>query len=285
MMPTLARAVPWCLCVSAVLVIGAGAGAARAQAAGADFDAIVSGVATRPRADSCRLMQAWVDLHGHDTAAAQGLLWIGRLRLLDGRTDLARQAFERIVREWPNTPWRLRANKELADLDLAVHRYSAAIEAYDELAGQPDAFWANLGRSAASEARDDRMRFMLGIVLALAMLVTGIARVGLAWQAGPGAWRVPREALVALPVVGFMLFAAEQQPAAEAEAAVTVALGGLAVLWTTAVHLRGRALRVGRRVGESMLALVQAAALAYCAIEMSGLWLKFMHTVMMGEVD
>jgi hypothetical protein len=68
----------------------------------------------------------------------------------------------------------------------------------------------------------------------------------------------------------------------EAKAVVGFALAGLLMLWATAIHLRARPPSVLRRVLESLLGTAQALALLYCAIELNGLWLKLVVTVMQG---
>jgi hypothetical protein len=66
---------------------------------------------------------------------------------------------------------------------------------------------------------------------------------------------------------------------------MVLTLGAIAVLWTTTLHLRISRLNWKRRLVESGVGIAQACALLYCAIVFSGLWLKFVQTIMMGAED
>ena len=253
-----------------------------AAPASPEFDSVVGGISDRGHDESCALMERWIAAHPDAADVPRGLLWMARLRLLDGRRDLARPLLERARRTGAGTRWESAAAKEIADLDAAAHRWSEAIAAYDRLAASPDPYWREIGELARAEARKGRALWsiMWGVLFALVAFVA--VRAALAIRAGARPLAVPKEALIGAPVAALLMVAALGKEPAELRAVATLAFGGLALLWTNGLALRGKRLSTARRLGEVALAVGQTAALAYCAIVASGLWNKLVDTLRMG---
>ncbi|MGC4122406.1 MAG: hypothetical protein QM765_49070 [Myxococcales bacterium] len=248
----------------------------------AAFESIVSGLAGRSHEDSCMQMASWLSANPNSPEVPRGLLWVARIRLLEGRSDLARPLMERARHEGAGTRWENAALKELADLDAAEHRFSEAIAGYDRLASSPERYWSTLGQLAAKSARAERVRWYSGWGVGLALFTLVAFRLSLALRSGTRLLPVPLEAWIALPVAAALLFLAFKKPPAQLQAVTTIAVGGLALLWANTVVLRGRVLSGRRRAGEVLLAAGQALALSYCAFVGSGLWAKLLATLRLG---
>jgi hypothetical protein len=270
---------PWSILLLASLCLVAPIGQ---PAPDMDFDAIARGVADRTHDASCAAMEEWVAGHAGTPGAARALLWMARLRRMDERDDLAGPLLARALDVAKGTTWELPALKETADLEAAQRRFGRAIEIYDRLAGEQDAFWSTAGRLAAEDARAARGRWYLCCALLLALVALGGTRLALAARAGRRPWVIPREAIIAAPIAGLLLIQAHLQPLAEAHAVGALTLGGFALLWITGVSVRGQRLTVKRRLAEIALGACQSAALFFCALVGNGLWLKFLETLVMG---
>jgi len=243
------------------------------------FEAIASRAGARSHDASCARMQAWVDAHPRDPRAGRGLVWMAELRLVDARADLALPLFARAARDFAGSEWGWEGEKGVADLDLARHSYASAIATYDRLATLPGPYWRYVGRTSAKAARAARRRWHVFLLLA-ALLTIGLG-VRL-FRARRALWPPPEELTYALPVAAVMLLACLRQPAGEAHAVATVALGALVLLYAHGVHLRARAASAPARALEALLGLCEAAALLYCAVVASGLWARFAETLTSG---
>ncbi len=253
-----------------------------ALAAIPSFDAIVGGVGARPRTESCRQMEQWLQENPTSPEVPRGLLWIARLRAMDGEAERGRPELERVLRDFAGTEWDLRATKELADLDVQERHWTAALAGYQKLADNPQQPWKQIGSLALLQVRPQRERYFLFEGLALALLLFGVARLALAARAGLTPWKPPTEILVGAPVIGMLLLAALAQPPAQAKAVQLLALGGAFLVWANGALLSGARWTLPRRILESVLGLAQAAALLYCAVVAAGLWDNLVHTMIVG---
>ncbi len=242
------------------------------------YEQVVAGVGQRTHDQSCALMDAWVDAHPSDPDAGRGLVWMADLRVLDHRGDLARPLFERAAREYPNTEWARHAEKGIADLDVAAHRYDEAIRLYESLASNPAPLWSYVGRMGAARARDERRRFTIYVVLLAALVGIASSRVVLALRTRVSLWPLPDELLYPLPMFVLMALAAIPQEPDERLGILYLAAGAVVLLWANGLYLSVRPIRGWKRFGEGVLALGQAAALLYCSIVASGIWEKFRDT-------
>ncbi|HEY3449325.1 MAG TPA: hypothetical protein VGK67_23425 [Myxococcales bacterium] len=246
------------------------------------FESIVSGIANRSHEESCAQMDAWLTANPSAPDASRGLLWVARVRLLDGREDLARPLIERARLAGAGTRWEHAATKELADLDVAGHHWSEAIAGYSRLATSSDPYWSTLGKLAVRTASAERTRWYALWLLGVALAALVAIRLGLALRSGARLWPIPLEVPIGAPIALLFVLAALGKPPAQLQAVLSIALGGLALTWANAIVLRGRTLSAKRRIGEVLLAAGQAAALSFCAIVASGLWAKLMATLRLG---
>lgn len=243
------------------------------------FDRIVARVGQQSHDVSCAQMKAWVDQHPKDPNAGRGLVWMAELRLIDHHTDLAMPLLERAAHGYPDTEWGHQAEKSLADLLVGGHHYAAAIAIYEKLSKLPTDYWQYVGRMAAASAREQRTRWEIFLALVAALLAGIGYRIA---RARRQLWPLPDEVIYALPIALVMLAAAWAQSPEEAHAVVSVALGGMLLLYAHGVHLRSVELSWRTRLVESVVGLGEAAALLYCAVVANGLWLKFSETVLTG---
>jgi hypothetical protein len=243
------------------------------------FDAIVQRVGEQSHDVSCAQMQTWVDAHRDDPNAGRGLVWMAELRLADHKLDDARAQFARAQADYPGTEWGWQGEKGVADLDVVRHRYTSAIASYDRLSRLPTPYWQYVGRMSGISARAEQHRWYAFVALMLAMVAGVALRL---WRARGALWPLPEEVTFALPVAAVMLAAALAQPAEEAHAVCTVALGALVLLYAHGVHLRARAPATWVRVVEALLGLGEAAALLFIAVVANDLWMKFAETLTSG---
>ncbi len=247
---------------------------------GLSFEQIIA--PTRRTHDaSCALMQAWVDAHKADPRAARGLLWMAQLRLADHQREAARPLFQRVWRDYPGTEWALHSLKGLADLDLDGFRYGNAIAKFDALARSPSPFFQYVGHMAGLRARSMRLRFDLTLaVIAVFALVWAVRlrRLGSLRLL----WPPPVEVVYPLPILVVTVAASFGPPEGEGRGALLLAIGAVALLWLNGAYFRARPPKGRWRIVHALLGLVQAAALLYVAVVMSGLWDKFYDTLEMG---
>jgi hypothetical protein len=251
--------------------------ASGADPAAGEFDQIVSTTTTQNHDQACARMQSWIEQHPHDPAVARALLWMAQLRRTDRRSDLALPLLERAEREGGGE-WVLHARKGIADLALEAHRYAEAITTYDELARSPSPLWSYVGSSAAGNARAERSRFYLLLLLLGAIAALSLSRI---LRTGLRAlWPPPAELIYPLPILLLVLVSAAGQEEQEARAVITVALGSAVLLWLNGAWLRATPGR--SRLGKALLGAGQAASLLYAALVWNGLWEKLMDTIAMG---
>ena len=263
----------WPASLLAALLAGA-----TAAPAGPAFDDIVSAVTAQNHDLSCAAMQGWLDAHPGDPRAAQGLVWMARLRTTDRRYDEARALLVRALREPPQGEWPLHAKKALGDLDLESHRFAPAIAAFEELARSPLPLWRYVGSNAAENARGERSRFRIMLLLLAALCSLWLFRLrGLRPLFPP-----PMELVYALPVLLLVMLAAGSQEEPEAHALVTLGLGSAALLWLNGAWARARRPSGRARWAYLLVGALQASAMLYCAMIGNGLWEKLKDTIAMG---
>lgn len=260
-------------------VAPADAGAVRASTELAPrFDDIVGSVTAQNHDEACARMQAWLDAHPDDPQAAQGLVWMARLRTTDRRHGEARALLERALREPPRGEWPLHAKKALADLELESHHFEVAIAAFDELASSPLPLWRYVGTNAAENARGERIRFRIMLALVAALALLWLFRLRSMRPLLPP----PMELIYALPVLLLIVAAAASQEEPEAHALVTLGLGSVVLLWLNGAWARARLPRGRERWAHVFLGVLQACAMLYCAMIGNGLWEKMKDTIAMG---
>ncbi len=266
----------WPASLLAVLVVSATAAPVAAAAPG--FDDIVSAVTAQNHDDSCAAMQGWLSAHASDPRAAQGLVWMARLRTTDRHYAQARALLLQALREPPQAEWQLHAKKALGDLDLESHRFAPAIAAFDELAKSPLPLWRYVGSNAAENARGEQSRFRIMLGLLAALLLLWVFRV----RALRPLFPPPMELVYALPVLLLVVLAAGSQEEPEAHALVTLGAGSAVLLWLNGAWARAQKPRGRARWAYLLVGALQAGAMLYCAMIGNGLWEKLKDTIAIG---
>src|SRR5262249_4857607 len=115
------------------------------------------------------------------------------------------------------------------------------------------------------------------------------AAFGLLWA--PRLWRLvgtrslwppPQEVVYPLPVLLLSAIASLGAPAAEGRGVRALALSAVILLWLNGAWLRARPPAGAWRVVHAALGLLQAGALLYAAVVLTGLWDKLHDTIEMG---
>lgn len=242
------------------------------------FEEIVTSATPDNRPASCERMERWVAEHRSHRLAPRGLVWISQLRRADRRPELAHQALERVLRDFPKGEWSLQARQGLAELDAASHHYQAALDGFAQLAKEPEPLWQFLGRTGVERTTGERDRFTLALVFLIGFASLSFWRL---WRSGlRSLWPPPPEFGSLLPILLLLVVAAAAQEHDEAGAVLFLALGLGAALWLNGAWLRARA---GRgRVAGLLLGAFQAGGLLYCALVFNNLWFKLIDTIAMG---
>lgn len=246
------------------------------------FESIVAGLANRSHAESCAQMEAWLAANPTSPDVPRGLLWAARVRLMDGREDLARPLVERARDEGAGTRWENAAKKELADLDVGARRYFRAAATFDQLAASPEPYWSTLGKLSAASARSEGYRWLGFLVVFNALVLLVVLRFALARKRGAPVLPVPLEVGIGAPLaLALVLVSLGKQPA-QVHAVLWMAIGGVVLLWANAISLRGTTLTTGQRLRAAALGASQGLTLAYCALVANGLWSKLLATLRLG---
>jgi hypothetical protein len=243
-----------------------------ADAGGGELSAIENGFGTRPRAETIRLLESWLDSHPSDPEAARAATWQGHLLRQSDDLPAARRAYGRAITT--GGVWSFRAYAALGDLELFDdHRYTAAIAAYEGASSSPESYWAGYGRESLARARTARREAFAArgcaAAIALQTLVFGIT----AWRRRGRAafWPLPWEIKFYLPFAVVMTLAASSIQPSKRAAIRAVCWGGLAVVAGFAVHSRTATLTPAKRVVGALLVLASAAALVYASLVAFGL--------------
>ena len=239
----------------------------------------VAGVGTRSHDESCRRVEAFLAAHPDTPERARALLWMAELRRVDGDEATARALYAQTLDADPRGPLGLAAVKAVADMDVSAHRYSPALLGYARLAGRPEPYWRFLGTTGVADARSARRRDLAFLVVMVGLL--GLLSFRLA-AARAALWPPPEECLYLLPVAALSALSSVVLPADERAAVLSVAGGGLALVFVNAVFFRLRPPRGVFRGVEAVLGVAQGAALLYCAVIACGLWTRFANTLANG---
>jgi hypothetical protein len=210
---------------------------------------------------------------------------MARLRLLDGRDDLARPIIERARAVSTTGPWRYPVLKELASLDAGERRYSEALEALGELEASGDPYWVTMAESARAEVRAARAQWWLMIAVLAALAATCGLRATSARRRGVKLWAPPFEVIATLPLMIIVGVAAAARHGPEGRTILEMVIGGVALLWVTGVALSNRTFSTGRRALELLIAAFQLAGLFYCVLVANGLTSKAIDTLIIAFVQ
>jgi hypothetical protein len=250
-----------------------------------DFHAIADRVGEVSHDTSCAAMEQWLVEHPGSDEAPHALLWMARLRLLDGRDDLARPLLERAGPLARTGAWHYPVLKELASLDAGERRYALALEELAELEASGDEYWRAIGSNARGEVRAARLAWwtMAGLLAVLG----GVCAARLAWarRRSSKLWPPPFEVMAALPVIAVLGLAAAVRPGPEGRCVLELLGGGVVLLWVSGVALQDRSLTWPRRAAELLLGAAQLAGLFFCVLVANGLLSKAIDTLIIDLVQ
>lgn len=243
------------------------------------LEELASNVGAVSHPQTISALEAFVASHPGDPNVDRALLLEAQLYRADGDDAHALEVLNRILAAPGFSAWRRDAALERASLDVAAWRFGAALSAYGWLAHDPDERRRYQARMGAAEALAMRARLYLGCAISFALVAVVLWRLARARRA-----LLPptEEVTYALPLVVLLGIAALSQPAAEARAVLTLAGGGLVLLWANSSFWRLRRPRGLLRVVEPAFAAGQAFGLLYCAIVSNNLWHRLVETFVNG---
>jgi TolA-binding protein len=239
-----------------------------------EYDDILAGAVSRPRAESRArmeaLLQKWPDFALTDRA----LFWLGQRLSEERRWDDARARFAEIERRFPSSEWALRAKKARADILLSRGHPFLARPIYRELQASSDP----VARSAGSEGMADSVSWIARsiFVVACVLYLLGFAIVQLrAIRPRARMRRLPLELLYYLPVAALFVAAALTENRAIGLATTAVAVGGAVLVWVTSLGFAARLERgpmsATARAGRTVAIVLAVGALVFLAVQATGL--------------
>ena len=122
-----------------------------------EYDDILAGAVSRPRAESLARMQALLVRWPDFALADRALFWLGQRLAEERRWDEARARFAEIERRFPSSEWARRGMKARADISLSRGHPFVARALYHELAASSDP----VARSAGNEGLADSVAWMV----------------------------------------------------------------------------------------------------------------------------
>ena len=237
------------------------------------YDDILTGAASRPRAESRARMEALLQKWPDFALADRALFWLGQRLAEDHRWNEAMARFAELERRFPSSEWALRGKKARADILLSRGHPFAARAIYKELIAHGDA----VARSAGHEGLADSVSW---IARAIGVVVCVVYLVVFAWlqiRRVPRARlrRVPLELLYYAPVAVLFVAAALTENRAIGVATAGIAVGGAAVVWLTSLGLAARLergpLSRAARIGRVAAVALAVGALVFLAVQATGL--------------
>ena len=253
-----------------------------------EYQAVLNGYATRPRAESMRRIEALLAGTPDFPAAPQATLFLAGTYRDAGRTAEARARYREIVARWPRSEPASRAWQELGALAIQAGRWDEARTDFEALRsfGNPD-----LERAADDALVTVRREHHLALLYRYALLALALfaalhaALIALPRRAARPEW-LPVELRLYLPLAGLFALVALTENRAIAEATTTIVLGGALIVWLTANALRCRppAPRtwLPRAAAHALACLLAVSCLGFVAIHRAYLTTLVAETVSFG---
>lgn len=243
----------------------------RNAAAVAEWNAILYGFASRPRAESIARAEKLLAEYPDFAAAPRVTYWLGTQHELERRHDEALARYREVQRRWPESEWAVRARRGEGDVYLERGELDAAEKVYRSLAtvAGDDAAERRIAEEAL--ARVHRARWLRRAQLAAhAVLAILLVLAAATARAVAGSWRTalralrrpPAEVVYLAPVLALFVAAALTDHETLYRAVAQVAGGGLAVAWLSGALLEAARARFGRVTPRRAFAHAVAAALA-----------------------
>lgn len=239
-----------------------------------EYDDIIAGAASRPRADSRARMEALLQKWPSFALADRALFWLGQRLAEERRFDEAIARFAEIERRFATSEWALRAAKSRADVLLSRGHPFVARAIYRQLLGSSDP----VARSAGREGLSDSLSWIARAVFLSACIVYLVA---FAWLQLRGIRprarlrRLPVELVYYLPVAAMFVAAALTENRAIGMATLGIAAGGGALVWLTSLGFAARLERGpmsrAARAGRVAAVAFAVVAVVFIAVQATGL--------------
>jgi TolA-binding protein len=233
----------------------------------AEYQDILQGYATRPRATSVARMERLIAAHPGFALAARALLWLGENALQAGEHDTAERHYRDVQERWPGTAVAREAALGQATTSLAAGRPLKARRLYQTLLSTPE----SAVRAAASRGlttAEHQLARQIGFFVAL-FYFFGYLGAQL-WIARGGLWPLPLEFKFYLPVAVLFVLASLSARDSVLPALALIAGGGALVTW-----FAGAASRRALRQGASRTTALRSAVLRLIATVLAVLGLVY----------
>lgn len=232
-----------------------------------EYQDILQGYATRPRADSVARMEHLIAAHPDFAHVDRARLWLAENALQADDPATAERRYREVEEHAPGTAAAREATLGRATALLAQGRPLAARHLYQALLQAPEpATRAAAGRGLAT-AEQQLMR-QAGFIVALLYLL-GYLGAQL-WAAWGGLWPLPLELKFYLPVAGLFLLAALPARDSVLPALALIAGGGALVTW-----LAGAVSRRALQQGADRTSTLRGATLRLVAMTLAVLALAY----------
>jgi TolA-binding protein len=267
---------------------------ARSLATGAEplrvYQEILNDYPRRAPAESLERMEALLAKHPRFSLADRALYWLATGYVAAGRRADAERALRTLEERFPSSEYAPRGKRLRGDLLLGSGQPLAARALYAELATHADPTVRAAGEEGLREVRRWLIRwslFVVGVVYVIAFFVVELALLRRARRRHPGArGRTPTELLFYAPLAALFALAAATEHRAIGIATAVIALGGAGLVWLTGARttaaLAAGAVPARARLGRAVAIGVAALAVAYCAIQATGLTDLVLETLCSG---
>jgi TolA-binding protein len=233
----------------------------------AEYQRIQAEGARDPKA-AIAAMAKLLSEHPDFALADRALYWLGARLVEQGRDAEGVEKLLEVERRFPSGEWALRAKKARADLLLKRGKRSEARQLYDQLFRSSDAIARAAGKEGLAAVHTAVVR---GTVAAVAIAYLAIF-VGFHLFTGRRRLRrTPTELLYYLPVAGLFTVAGITENSAIGWATGGMAAGGAVITWVMGAATPERPVSVAERAARALALAVAVAALAFVAIQWSGL--------------
>jgi tetratricopeptide (TPR) repeat protein len=256
---------------------------ARSLASGAEplrvYQEILAAYPRRPPAESLARMERLLAEHPDFVLADRALYWLGATYASAGRRADAERALGQLEARFPSSEYTPRGKRLRGELLLGGGHPLAARALYRELAAHADPTVRAAGEEGLREVRRAIVRWTLFVVgmayLALFFVVELVLLRRSSRRGAPTRPRLPTELVFYLPIAALFAVAAATEHRAIGLATGLIAAGGALLVWLTGARttatLAAGPLSRGRRAGRAIAVGLAALALAYVAIQGTGL--------------
>jgi TolA-binding protein len=206
--------------------------------------------------------------HPEFALADRALYWLGARLLEQGRDAEGTERLLQVEQRFPSSEWALRAKKARADRLLQRGKKAEARDLYQALSRASDP----IARAAGSEGLAAVHTSVVRGTLATVAFVYLVVFVGFHVATGRRRlWRAPAELLYYLPVATLFAAAGITENSSIAWATGSIAVGGAVITWVTGASTPTRAVGWPERAARALALALAVLAIAWVAIQWTGL--------------